>query len=84
MKLNKFLYNLKLYVNKIVYNSHTKYEEDTNMKKEQKINCTVSSCKYNNNDNKECELQQITVTPVKKCNSKKADESKCGSYESMN
>ena len=51
------------------------------MEKKQKINCTVSSSKYNNNDEKSCELEQIIVTPVSNCNTKKKDESMCGSYE---
>lgn len=51
------------------------------MDKGQKINCTVSSCKYHNEANQECILQQITVTSVENCNTKKKDESMCGSYE---
>lgn len=47
----------------------------------QKINCTVSSCKYNDEENNGCKLQEIQVTPKTKCNSKKEDESMCGSYE---
>ncbi len=51
------------------------------MEKNQKINCTVSSCKYNDKTHQECVLQQITVTPVENCNTKKKDESMCESYE---
>lgn len=51
------------------------------MDKGQKINCTVTSCKYNDKSHMECELQQINVTPVGNCNTKKADESMCESYE---
>lgn len=51
------------------------------MDKKQKINCTVGSCKYNNTDSKECILNQIVVTPMQDCNTKKADESMCSSYE---
>lgn len=51
------------------------------MENNQKINCTVSSCKYNDEENKGCKLQEIQVTPKIKCNSKKEDESMCGSYE---
>lgn len=47
----------------------------------QKINCTVGSCKYNNSNNKECTLNRIMVTPMQDCNTKKADESMCSSYE---
>lgn len=50
------------------------------MEKKQKINCTVGSCKYNN-QNQECMLETIIVTPKQNCNTKKADESMCSSYE---
>lgn len=49
----------------------------------QKINCTVASCKFNEN-NKICGLKEITVTPKSKCKSRKTDESMCGSYECNN
>jgi len=51
------------------------------MEKNQKINCTVESCKYNNINNKECILKQIMVTPMQDCDTKKPDESMCSSYE---
>ena len=54
------------------------------MEQNQKINCTVSSCAYNNNKNKECTLKQIMVTPVNNCDTKNPDESMCGSYEYNN
>ena len=50
------------------------------MDKKQKINCTVSSCKYNNNQAQECKLEQIIVTPIIGCNTKQSDESMCSSY----
>jgi len=46
----------------------------------QKICCSVKSCKYNNLENR-CELAQIQVSPTKDCNTKNADESMCSSYE---
>ena len=51
------------------------------MDKGQKINCTVGSCKYNNTNKEECILNQIVVTPMQNCHTKKADESMCSSYE---
>lgn len=51
------------------------------MEKQQKINCTVESCKYNNNEYKECGLNAIIVTPVENCNTSKPDESQCASYK---
>lgn len=33
------------------------------MEKNQKINCTVSSCKYNNKNEEGCILNRIIVTP---------------------
>lgn len=54
------------------------------MERNQKINCTVNSCKYHDGNKQECVLQQITVTQVENCNTKKKDESMCGSYENNN
>ena len=51
------------------------------MKGTQKIYCTVETCKYNNEQNNECNLQTIKVTPTQNCNTQKADETKCSSYE---
>ena len=50
------------------------------MEKNQKINCTVTSCKYNNEGTQECKLEQIIVTPIIGCNTKQSDESMCSSY----
>lgn len=47
----------------------------------QKINCTVKSCKYNNCNYNLCGLQQIQVQACKKCSTGRSDESMCGSYE---
>ena len=51
------------------------------MEKNQKINCTVESCKFNDMENSECILKQIKVTRMQDCHTKKADESMCSSYE---
>lgn len=53
------------------------------MDKNQKIFCTVESCKYNNNDGL-CSLNEITVTPIEDCNTEQPDESMCSSYEFKN
>ena len=45
----------------------------------QKINCTVCSCRYHSNQNT-CELQQINIKASKNCSSGKTEESECGSY----
>ena len=50
------------------------------MDKNQKINCTVDSCKYNDLDARECSLKQIIVEPMKDCHTCKPDESMCASY----
>ena len=50
------------------------------MQKNQKINCTVTSCKYNDDSCQECKLEQIIVTPIIGCNTKQSDESMCSSY----
>jgi len=51
------------------------------MEKNQKINCTVESCRYNNRPTQECTLQAIKVTPINDCNTKLPDESMCSSYK---
>lgn len=51
------------------------------MNENQKINCTVESCKYNIIGKKLCSLEQIVVTPIPNCNTGKPDESQCSSYE---
>ena len=51
------------------------------MNENQKINCTVESCRYNNVDKQECKLKRIVVSPIPECNTKKCDESMCSSYE---
>ena len=52
------------------------------MDKNQKINCTVESCKYNDEQAHECALDQITVEPCDDCHTGiPEDESACGSYE---
>ena len=54
------------------------------MEKNQKINCTVESCKFNNQKSNNCMLKQITVTPIENCDTKQPDESMCSSYENIN
>ena len=47
----------------------------------QKINCAVTSCRYNDKYGQECELQSIVVKPCHDCSNGNAeDESMCGSY----
>lgn len=47
----------------------------------QKIKCTVESCKYNNCNNQQCILKEICVTPMGSEHVKKPDESMCSSYK---
>lgn len=51
------------------------------MEANQKINCTVTSCKYNNQKNAKCTLEAIHVAPIKNMDTEVADESMCASYE---
>lgn len=51
------------------------------MENNQKINCTVKSCRYNENDAEKCSLAQIVVTPIEDCDTCEPDESMCSSYE---
>ncbi len=50
--------------------------------KNQRINCTVESCAYNDCDHNLCELKQIEVQACPGCsNGNPEDESMCGSYQ---
>ena len=51
------------------------------MEKNQKINCTVGSCKYNDGERQQCLLEQIIVEPTLGCETKNPDESMCSSYD---
>lgn len=53
------------------------------MQAEQEINCTVTSCKFNENIKQKCGLKQIMVTPKENCNTCNPDESMCASYENI-
>ena len=50
-------------------------------KENQTINCTVTSCKFNNGQRQLCQLENIIVTPVQGCNTTEPDESMCSSYK---
>ena len=58
-----------------------KHKEECKMEKDQKINCTVSSCKYNNTQTQKCKLESIIVTPVEGVDTQNPDESMCSSYD---
>lgn len=51
------------------------------MEANQKINCTVASCKYNNHQKAKCTLDSIHVAPLNNMKTKTADESMCASYQ---
>lgn len=51
------------------------------MENRQEINCTVASCKYNNENENKCILQSIQVSPNKGNDTKMPDESMCASYK---
>ena len=51
------------------------------MEGNQKIHCTVGSCRYNDEDKNVCILEAIQVAPIKNCKTKKPDESMCASYK---
>lgn len=55
--------------------------KENNDNQNQTINCTVSSCKFNNGQRQQCELENIIVTPVEGCQTKQPDESMCSSYK---
>ena len=51
------------------------------MEENQKINCTVETCVYQDSKNRRCTLQSINVIPTADINTRETDESMCGSYE---
>ncbi len=51
------------------------------MEGNQKIHCTVETCKFNNGDENKCMLKAIEVAPIENCETKTPDESMCSSYE---
>ena len=51
------------------------------MQDNQKINCTVDTCEYNDTDDGECTLKAIDVSPVPDSDTHTPDDSKCGSFK---
>ena len=51
------------------------------MESNQKINCIVGSCKYNNKRENLCKLNSIMIAPKTNVNTANPDESECSSYE---
>ena len=51
------------------------------MEGKQYINCSVATCKYNNQEKQKCILESIQVAPIQGCNTMEPDESMCASYE---
>lgn len=49
--------------------------------KNQEINCTVTSCKFNNGIESKCTLEKIHVAPIDDFETMEPDESMCASYE---
>lgn len=52
-------------------------------KNNQKINCTVTSCKFNDTQKQQCELENIIITPIQGCQTEQPDESMCSSYKNI-
>ena len=51
------------------------------MENNQKINCMVETCAYQDGKTQRCTLQAIQVRPTQDCKTRKADESMCASYK---
>ena len=56
-------------------------QEDKAIEENQKINCTVESCVYEDRENRRCTLPAINVMPATDTTTRETDESMCGSYE---
>lgn len=53
------------------------------MEDNQKINCSVATCRYNNRRDQVCQLKEIVVTPIYGVETKQSDESMCSSYQNV-
>ena len=60
---------------------HILYYRRYKMEKNQKINCTVSSCRFNSGKYDRCLLESITVAPITNVKTMEPDESMCASYK---
>lgn len=80
MEMDKFDNILNILI-KLVHTKYRKIFRRDKMEANQKINCTVESCKYNNPEKAKCTLEAIHVAPMKNIDTKNADESMCASYE---
>lgn len=54
---------------------------EENNKGNQEINCTVETCRFNNQEENKCILKAIEVAPIDGCDTMECDESMCASYE---
>ena len=50
------------------------------MEGNQKIQCTVDSCKYNDQEENMCTLKKIEVKPMQDCCTEDPEETLCASY----
>lgn len=69
--------NFTKFVHTIYIKTFRRYKMEAN----QKINCTVSSCRYNNQEKAKCTLEAIHVEPIENINTEMPDESMCASYK---
>lgn len=51
------------------------------MENNQKIKCTVCSCQYNQEQDCNCQLNEITVRPCQNQDSGKTDDTLCSNYK---
>ena len=51
------------------------------MEENQTINCSIGTCKYNNQQTNMCSLKSIQVSKMKNTKPLIADESMCASYK---
>lgn len=54
------------------------------MENNQKIKCTVCSCKYNTIEGSNCQLDEITIKPYPNDESRKVYETVCSNYKCCN
>lgn len=74
-------YKDKIEKNKKNLNVNNKNKEVCEMESNQKIHCSVGSCKYNDITVQECKLKAINIMPNTNVNTGNEKETMCVSYK---
>lgn len=81
MKNSAEVTRIKIEKNKKNLNVNNKNKEVCKMESNQKIHCSVGSCKYNDITVQECKLKAINIMPNTNVNTGDEKETMCVSYK---